>query len=189
MTRRRQAPAAPGALWTLITGSPEDTEAIGEQLGRLLRPGDVVALDGELGGGKTTLVRGLVRGLGRDPAQVKSPTFVLVREYPPARQAPDAPLIVHVDAYRLQGAAAAMALDLEWLMNPRTITIVEWAERIADALPEARIAMRLDYVQAARRRLSLLPGGRAAAVADALPAAGSASDAADAGGADASAGD
>ena len=151
-----------------LSASVEETHAFGERLGRVLRAGDVVALHGELGSGKTTLIQGIARGLGRDPATIKSPTFVLMREYAPgpsgagAGAGGDIPL-VHIDGYRLEGAPAAAALDLELLFAPRKITLIEWAERFADVLPDERLDVHLSHVSTNRRRLSLLPRGARAA--------------------------
>ena len=150
-----------------MSGSVEDTQALGERLGRWLRAGDVVALCGELGAGKTTLVQGIARGLGRAPGAIKSPTFVLVREYPG-----DIPLI-HVDGYRLSGAPAAAWLDLELLLSPRKITLIEWADRFGELLPAQRLLVELSHVSANRRRLRVSAAGewpaeRLAALREAL---------------------
>ena len=131
------------------TGSVEETQAFGERLGRALRPGDVIALSGALGSGKTTLMQGIAQGLGRDAETIKSPTFVLLREYPG-----EAPL-VHIDGYRLEGAPAAAWLDVELLFSPDKITVIEWAERFGDLLPEARLDIQLAHVSTNRRRISL----------------------------------
>ncbi len=136
-----------------VSGSVEETQALGERLGRWLRAGDVVALRGELGAGKTTLVQGIARGLGRAPGSIKSPTFVLMREYPG-----DIPLI-HVDGYRLSGAPAAAWLDLELLLDPRKITLIEWADRFDELLPERRLIVELNHVSANRRRLRVSTAG------------------------------
>jgi tRNA threonylcarbamoyladenosine biosynthesis protein TsaE len=165
MTREREAVSGS----EVVSGSVEETLACGERLGRLLRAGDVVALSGDLGSGKTTLIQGIARGLGRDPQAVKSPTFVLLREHPGA-----VPL-VHVDGYRLEGAAAASWLDLDLVFSPHKITVIEWAERFAAALPEHRLEVRLSHVSANRRRVRLVPvGPRAAEILAQLsaPAAG-----------------
>lgn len=141
----------------LLSGSVEETQAFGERIGRLLRSGDVVALQGELGSGKTTLIQGMARGLGRDPSTVKSPTFVLVREYP--GEVP----IVHVDGYRLEGPPAVARLDVELIFSPQKITLIEWAERFAGLLPEHHLRVQLSHVSTNRRRLQLVPSGTRAA--------------------------
>ena len=152
-------------MFEFTSSSVDETRAFGERLGRLLRPGDVVALDGELGSGKTTLIQGIAQGLGRDPGTVRSPTFVLVREYPG-----EVPL-VHVDGYRLEGAPAAAALDVELLFAPHKITLIEWAERFTGLLPDERCEVRLSHVSANRRRLALAPAGeRVAAIIQQLQA-------------------
>ncbi len=115
----------------LTVPGPADMEALGERLARELRAGDLVLLEGELGAGKTTLTRGIGRGLGARGA-VTSPTFVLAREHPTTAGPP----LVHVDAYRLGSAAELDDLDLDYA---RSIVVVEWpAERV-----EADVWLRL----------------------------------------------
>ena len=133
----------------LTSSSPEETQALGERVGRLLRPGDVVALSGELGSGKTTLIQGMAKGLGLEPDVVKSPTFVLMREY-----AGPIPLI-HVDGYRLEGAPAAAWLDLDLLLSPRKVTVIEWAERFEGLLPPQALDVQLEHVSTNRRRIRI----------------------------------
>jgi tRNA threonylcarbamoyladenosine biosynthesis protein TsaE len=110
----------------LVVPDADAMEALGARLAPLLRAGDLVQLDGELGAGKTTLTRGLGAALGaREP--VTSPTFVLAREHPTA----SGPPLVHVDAYRLAGATELDDLDLDW---DGSIVVVEWgAGKLADA--------------------------------------------------------
>ena len=140
-------PKSTGLEWT--SGSVDQTHALGEQMGRVLRVGDVVAMYGELGSGKTTLIQGMARGLGRDPQAIKSPTFVLMREYP------GEPAIVHIDGYRLEGASAAAWLDLELIFSPHKITFIEWAERFTGLLPADHLAIQLMHVSANRRKFQL----------------------------------
>ena len=116
------------------TRSEDQTIALGATLARVLRPGDVLALDGDLGAGKTRLVRGIAEGLGLDPAQVSSPTYVVIHEYRAADKA-QTPLF-HVDAYRLTGPDDLDSLGWERVMDAFGIVVVEWAERIAAALAE-----------------------------------------------------
>lgn len=138
-------------LVEFVSGSVEETQDFGARVGRLLRAGDVVALYGVLGTGKTTFVQGLAQGLGRDPDTIKSPTFVLMREYPGA-----IPLI-HVDGYRLEGAPAVSWLDLDLIFSPAKVTVIEWAERFSDLLPEAHLEVRLSHVSTNRRRIVVVP--------------------------------
>jgi tRNA threonylcarbamoyladenosine biosynthesis protein TsaE len=111
---------------TLISRSPEETIRLGETWGREARPGLVIGLTGELGAGKTQLVKGLARGLGIT-ARVTSPSFALVNEYRDGRL----PLF-HLDLYRLDTPEQIIAAGLEdYLLDPPGVTVVEWIERWA----------------------------------------------------------
>jgi tRNA threonylcarbamoyladenosine biosynthesis protein TsaE len=112
--------------WT--TRSVEETEALGESLAGELAPDGLLLLHGDLGSGKTVLTRGIARGLGIDPGEVQSPTFVLVREH-----AGRASALVHVDLYRLEPEqTAALGLEelFEGLGDASAVKVVEWAERL-----------------------------------------------------------
>jgi len=156
MARSPRSAQQASATFEWTSGSVEETQAFGERLGRLLRAGDVVALRGELGSGKTTLIQGMARGLGRDPASVKSPTFVLMREYPGEIA------LVHIDGYRLAGATAAAWLDVERMFSPKKVTLLEWAERFEGLLPEDHLDVHLSHVSTNRRRFQVVPIGRRA---------------------------
>ncbi len=106
----------------LVTTSPAETEAAGEQLGRRLRVGDIVLLTGELGAGKTTFVRGVARGAG-SAAPVASPTFQLVRVYPGRVQ------LAHVDLYRVEKPPELAELGLDELADQGAV-VVEWGDRL-----------------------------------------------------------
>ena len=155
-TSQSTAPSPSRAVLETTSGSVEQTQAFGERLGRALRAGDVVAFSGELGSGKTTLIQGIAKGLARDPSTIKSPTFVLMREYPGA-----VPL-VHIDAYRLAGSAAASWLDIDLMFSPHKITLIEWAERCEGALPTEHLTVRMAHVSTHRRRIELTASGRRA---------------------------
>ena len=111
---------------TFISHSPEETESLGEQLGRVARHGLVIALTGELGAGKTQLVKGIARGLG-SAARVHSPTFTLVNEYGDGRLK-----LFHLDLYRLETPGQILAAGLEEFFQPDGVAVIEWAERIYD---------------------------------------------------------
>ena len=120
----------------LDSSSPDDTRAIGERVGALLEPGDVVVLEGDLGAGKTTFTQGLARGLGIvDP--ITSPTFVLARELGIGQARTP---LTHVDAYRLGSLEEWDDLDIDF---ENTAVVIEWGERVARALPQERLHIRL----------------------------------------------
>ena len=108
---------------TNISHSPANTEALGEMWGREARAGLVIGLSGELGAGKTQLVRGLARGLGIS-ARVHSPTFTLVNVYGGGRLT-----LFHLDLYRLETREKIAQAGLEEYLSPDGVTVVEWAER------------------------------------------------------------
>lgn len=132
---------------TLRTTSPGETLELGRRLGRELRGGDVVALLGTLGSGKTCLVTGICDGLGVQ-APVASPTFTLVNEYAAPWGA-----VIHVDLYRIGSRAELAELGLEEYFTLRTVCLIEWAELVLDLLPpEARI-IRIAHGQAPEERV------------------------------------
>ncbi len=120
-----------------ITHGPEETRALGAALGNILQPGDLVCLEGELGAGKTTFVQGIANGWG-SADQVTSPTFVLVNAY----RRHDGQRLYHMDAYRLGNAAEAEDLDLDAMLATAPL-VVEWADRIQDALPDFTFKIRI----------------------------------------------
>jgi tRNA threonylcarbamoyladenosine biosynthesis protein TsaE len=125
------------ALTSLTATVPEQTAAAGEALGRTLRAGDVVALYGELGAGKTCFVQGLVRGLDV-VTQATSPTFVLVNEYRGRLS------VHHVDAYRTSSLTELMDLGLLELFGGDGVTLLEWADRAEPLLPARAIRVRIE---------------------------------------------
>jgi tRNA threonylcarbamoyladenosine biosynthesis protein TsaE len=132
----------------LVTTSQQETEAAGERLARALRAGDVVLLYGDLGAGKTALVRGLARGLGAPPEEVSSPTFTLGQEYAGGRE-----MLYHADLYRLEPREVGdLGLD-ELVLGG--IVAVEWAERWADR-PDDAIEVRLAYEGDEERRITIM---------------------------------
>ena len=118
------------------TENEAETEALGQRLGKTLSPGDVIALYGGLGAGKTAFVRGLARGLGYGGA-VQSPTYSIANEYP------SSPPLFHFDMYRLSSSAELYDIGWDDYLERRGVCAVEWSERIEDALPEIRIDVRI----------------------------------------------
>jgi tRNA threonylcarbamoyladenosine biosynthesis protein TsaE len=119
--------------------SPEQTRRLGMRLGALLRPGDLICLQGDLGAGKTTLVQGLAQGWGALDS-VSSPTFVLINAY----RRPDDGRLFHFDAYRIDSAAEAEELDMDNLLEQGPL-VVEWPERVASILPEECLWGQMEY--------------------------------------------
>jgi tRNA threonylcarbamoyladenosine biosynthesis protein TsaE len=146
---------------TVLSGSPAETEALGRVLGAVLRPGDLLALDGDLGAGKTVLVRGLAAGVGADPAAVRSPTFVLHHVYRGGQV-----VLHHLDCYRLGPGADLDALDLDWLLDHGAVA-VEWAEYAPRLVGAHAVHLRIEVLDHTRRRIALagLPAHLAAALA------------------------
>jgi len=131
----------------IVTHNEEETSAEGERLAARLTAGDVVLLRGELGAGKTALVRGIARGLGAPPDAVSSPTFTLVQEYR------GRVVLYHVDLYRLKPVEVA-DLGLDELMESGGVVAIEWAERWADA-PEGAWVVQIDDQGEDRRRIAI----------------------------------
>ena len=130
----------------------EDTRALGEQLAAVLRPGDLVVLVGPLGAGKTAFTQGIGAGLGvREP--VTSPTFVIARVHRDGRLP-----LVHVDAYRLGGAADVDDLDLDAGAD-ESVTVVEWGQGRVEQLADGHLEVRLDRRDDDVRTAELVPHG------------------------------
>jgi tRNA threonylcarbamoyladenosine biosynthesis protein TsaE len=119
--------------------SVKKTLEFGEQLGHSLQGGDVLALTGELGAGKTLLTRGIASGLGITAEQVTSPTFTLIQTY--EGRFP----VIHVDLYRLEDPSAILQLGLEDYFTPQNIVIIEWADRLLQILPPDYLALHLEH--------------------------------------------
>jgi len=120
-----------------LTRSESETEALAAELAAAFRGGEVVLLSGELGAGKTVFVRGLARGVGADPDEVASPTFVLLTSYPGRLT------LHHADLYRLSGGGDDRELGLEELPGPRGVLAIEWAERLSAYPWDPALAVRV----------------------------------------------
>lgn len=134
----------------MISDDAETTIRIGETIGQTLQPGDIVALIGELGAGKTCLTQGIARGLGV-PAELRvtSPTFTLINEYPGRTP------LVHLDTYRLSGSRDLVEMGYEEYFFGKNVVVVEWAEKIMDILPETTVFIRLEYIEENKRRIEI----------------------------------
>jgi tRNA threonylcarbamoyladenosine biosynthesis protein TsaE len=136
---------------SIVTASEAETEAFAAELSASLRGGDVLLLRGELGAGKTAFVRGLARGLGGDPEQVASPTFVLLTRYPGRLT------LHHADLYRL-APGEELELGLEELPGGRGVLAVEWAERLSQRPWPRALEVTLEHAGGDRRRISVEGG-------------------------------
>lgn len=126
---------------TAATTGVDQTRALAARLATVVQSGDVVLLAGDLGTGKTAFTQGLAAGLGVDE-QVTSPTFTLVRSYPGRLT------LHHVDVYRLDSLQEALDLDLPELIDDGGVTVIEWGDVVAPALPADFLEVRLDYGEA-----------------------------------------
>lgn len=164
----RSAPAA--GAWRRVTKSAAETDRLGRAIGRSMRGGEVVALYGELGSGKTELVRGLAAGLGASPRAVSSPTFVLIHEYYGRTR------LAHADLYRIESATELPHIGLSDYEDGRTVLAIEWADKAGEELPGDRLDVHLRHQGPTTREITLTPTGQQArrllALVRAQPVAG-----------------
>jgi tRNA threonylcarbamoyladenosine biosynthesis protein TsaE len=133
----------------IITHSARQTLAVGRRLGQLLGPGDVVCLQGELGSGKTCLTQGIGAGMEIE-GTVRSPTFVLINEH---ESAAGSARLFHIDLYRISEAHEALAIGLDDYVYDDGVTVIEWAERAAEVLPDHCLWVHLTYLDDTKRSL------------------------------------
>lgn len=127
-----------------------DTAHIANEIARRLTPGTCIALDGDLGAGKTTLVRAIVDALGGDAHAVSSPTFMLLNIYPTPRME-----VYHLDAYRIGGSDDFEAIGFAELLEQKGLVIVEWASRVRDLMPAGCFAIRITATGETSRRFEI----------------------------------
>ena len=153
MIRKPTPTPASEAAVTLPSRDENDTFAIAAAVARLCIGGDVIALHGELGAGKTRFVRGLAAGMGLEPGDVSSPTFTIMQEY----EAADAPLVlVHMDAYRLTGPDDLASIGWEGTgeaFREAAVIAVEWASRIEAALPADVLHVEIEHTGDTSRKI------------------------------------
>lgn len=137
---------------TIVCRTEEETELLGRRLLRALPVPSFVALYGDLGAGKTALVRGMGAEAGTD--EVRSPTFTIVHEYPTR------PRLIHFDAYRLADGDELYAVGFEDYLAQDAILVLEWAERVSQALPEERLELHLTGSGEEARRIEIVPLGK-----------------------------
>ena len=135
---------------TFQTHSEEDTIAAGERIAEQLPSKAVVLLIGNLGAGKTTLAKGIVKGLGAaQPDEVSSPTFTLIHEY--------GANVYHIDLYRLERLQELATLGLEEIFDRNAVVLVEWGERFLEAMPQERIEVRIVALGESDREIQIKP--------------------------------
>jgi len=132
----------------VTSSSVDETIALGARLAETLSPGDVLALDGDLGTGKTHLVKGVAKGFGLDPREVRSPTFTIVQVHEGGRLP-----LYHFDAYRVSSPDEFVDLGFEEYVFGEGVTVVEWAQRVASLLPEHTRWLHLAHVSESERRI------------------------------------
>ena len=143
------SPILTGQSFDIITHSPDQTFRVGERLGHLLKPGDVVCLQGNLGSGKTCLTQGIGAGL-EVSGVISSPTFVYVSEHAPAGCGP---YLYHVDLYRIKDYWDALASFFEPYMYGDGVTVIEWADSAMEIMPDERLWVTLTYLDYTKRTL------------------------------------
>jgi tRNA threonylcarbamoyladenosine biosynthesis protein TsaE len=145
---------------TFRTASEDETIALGQKLAEGLPRRAAVLLIGNLGAGKTTLAKGIVKGLGAaEPEEVSSPTFTLIHEYPlaDARASGVRSKVYHIDLYRLERADEAARLGLDELFEKDAVVLVEWGEKFPRLMPAERIEIRIEAGDGGQREITVTP--------------------------------
>jgi len=137
----------------LVSHSPEETQQLGRRIGRLVRPGDVFLLVGDLGSGKTCLTQGIAWGLGIEEYTM-SPSFVIMREL--YGRLP----LYHIDLYRLDRIEESLDLGLDDYLYGRGVCVVEWAEKALSILPSEHLMINISSLGDTGRRFKLKPSGQ-----------------------------
>jgi tRNA threonylcarbamoyladenosine biosynthesis protein TsaE len=154
-TAPAKGPSVPRAAFSL---SEEETCEMGRTMGRGLRGGELILLEGDLGLGKTVFARGVAAGLGVKPEDVSSPSFTLVQEYKGGRQP-----MFHVDLYRLESPEDIGTLGLEEILSSGGVVLVEWGEKLPPYLRREAIAVRFHDVGEGSRQIEIQTVGKPAA--------------------------
>lgn len=135
-------------ITTKITNSPKDTVNLGRIIGSLVKPGDIIALKGNLAAGKTTLTKGIALSLGIEE-EVTSPTYTIVGEY--AGRLP----LYHMDMYRIESTEEFEMLGIDHLLYGNGVSVIEWSERIEEFLPENHIVIDIQRKEDGSREISI----------------------------------
>ena len=145
---------SPLADLDIVSHGAEQTRRLGAHLGRLLKPGDVVLLEGDFGAGKTTFTQGIAAGLGLDNRYVNSPTFTLINEYKGGRLR-----LYHVDLYRLEDDEQVATLGLDDYFDGKGVVVIEWPRVAAHWLPEEHLTIRFAHLSETKRTIRLYAVG------------------------------
>lgn len=146
MRQSSDPPAGAQVPWQIVSSSQQHTDRLGQAIGQTLRGGEIIALYGPLGAGKTALVRGIAQGLGAESATVTSPTFVMIHEY--QGRLP----LAHMDLYRVRSPHDLDSTGLVDYFSGSTVSAVEWADKGRRALPSDRLEIEMSH-RAARSRV------------------------------------
>jgi len=138
---------------TFLSHSPVETQNLGNVLGRIVQPGTVISLVGDLGAGKTTLTAAIARGLGIDPEKVSSPTFMLIQEY--AGRIP----LYHFDTYRLKDLHEFEDLGVEEYFYGEGVCLVEWGDRFREVMPVDLLRIEISIQGESERRFDFSANG------------------------------
>lgn len=144
-----------------VTNSAEETKKLGEELAKSLKGGDLVALFGDLGGGKTTFVQGLALGFGIK-RRIISPTFIIIRTYNIESKTTDQKpkTFYHLDLYRTGMIEDIKSLGIDEIIgNDNNIVVIEWAEKLKDLLPKKRTDIFFEYLEENKRKIKIIKYG------------------------------
>ncbi len=134
----------------ILSKGPEETRAFGKHLAKALKKGDIICLFGDLGSGKTTLIKGIAEGLNIDPKKVNSPTFVLMNIY--QGRLP----LFHFDLYRLEDLHGISSIGYDEFLYGDGISVIEWADRLGEFLPEEYLKIEMKHKKLDERVIRLL---------------------------------
>ncbi len=133
----------------ILSKGPEETRAFGKHLAKALKKGDIICLFGDLGSGKTTLIKGIAEGLNIDPKKVNSPTFVLMNIY--QGRLP----LFHFDLYRLEDLYGIRSIGYDEFLYGDGISVIEWADRLGEFLPEEYLKIEMEHKKLDERVIRL----------------------------------
>ena len=133
----------------LLSRSPAETETVGFSVGSMLAAGTTVKLYGDLGAGKTTLVKGIARALGIPAESVVSPSFTIITEYE------SSPRLLHIDLYRIDGSNDLESTGIWDALGSDAVTVIEWPEHAGDELPEDAIVIRIEHLRGDERAITI----------------------------------